>query len=297
MNKVLFIGGATASGKTDISLDLARKYNGEIISADSRQIYIGMDIGTAKVATRQDFSDDKNDLVNSPILVEGIPHYLIDIVYPDQRYTLFDFKRDAYNLIQQIQQKGKTPIVVGGTGLYIDALINNYSLEDSVKEDSKVRQKLEKEAAKFGAGHMWDKLNKIDQYSAEKIHPNNSYAIVRALEFALINNGEAKTKKAKKNKPPFEYVLILTKMDRSELYKKIEQRIDLQIEQGLIEETKKLLELYDPNLPALSSIGYKEISDYLNSECSLEEAVKLFKQHTRNYAKRQLTWFRRYSKS
>jgi tRNA dimethylallyltransferase len=290
--KVIFIGGATASGKTDISIKMAKKYDGEIISADSRQIYIGMDIGTAKVVMRQDFNT--NNFVNTPIYFEGIAHYLIDIVYPNERYTLFDFKRDAYSLIDDILARGKTPIVVGGTGLYIDCLMNNYEIVNSVNEDADLKSELEVEAKEMGKLYMWEKLQKLDSYSAAKIHFNNTYAVIRAIEFAILNNGEAKIQKNKKSNPPFEFELYLTNVERAELYKRIGARIDQQILMGLIEETKYLIEKYGTDLHAISSIGYREIASYLNYECSLEEAVSKFKQHTRNYAKRQLTWFRKY---
>jgi tRNA dimethylallyltransferase len=254
-----------------------------------------MDIGTAKAGIRTEVpASNLENIYKTPILIEGIPHYLIDIVYPNQRYTLFDFKKQAYELIEDILKRGKTPIIAGGTGLYIDCLINNYDIPNAIKEDLKLKKQLELEAEKMGKNYMWEKLNKMDPMSASKIHFNNGYAVIRALEFALLNN-DSKKKRAKKNVPPFEYKIEIMQMDRKLLYKKIEDRINQQIQNGLIEETEKLIAKYGKNLPALSSIGYKEIATYLEGNAELEECINLFKQHTRNYAKRQITWFRRYS--
>lgn len=292
---VHFFGGPTASGKTAMAIKLAKELDGEVISADSRQIYIGMDIGTAKAGIRTKIpTSNLEDLYKVPIFVEGIPHYLIDIVYPNQRYTLFDFKKQAYELIEDILARGKTPIVAGGTGLYIDCLINNYQLADAQTEDPILKLELEKEAQKIGTQAMWQKLNQLNPTEAKKIHPNNIYSIIRAIEFTTLNNGEAKSEKARKSKPPFEWELQVIEIDRQTLYQQIETRIDEQISCGIVQETEKLIAQYGQELPALTSIGYKEINSYLKGEQDLETAIKLFKQHTRNYAKRQMTWFRRY---
>lgn len=301
--KVIIIGGATASGKTSLSLELARKYNGEIISADSRQVYIGMDIGTAKVAPRPEIPASTKDLYLQPFDYKGIPHYLIDVVFPNQRYTLFDFKNQAYTLIADIKSRGKTPIIVGGTGLYLDAIMKNYQLSADVEsQNPEIKTELEKKyqsyLAQFGEDEakkrMYQILEQEDPDSAATIPPNNIYFVLRALEFTLSNPGESKFKSAQTAIPPFEYELILTDIPREELYKRIEDRIDEQVQQGLIEETQTLINQYGLNLPALTSLGYKEIASYLAKETTLEDALKLFKQKTRNYAKRQLTWFRRY---
>jgi tRNA dimethylallyltransferase len=301
--KVIFIGGATASGKTSLSLELATKYNGEIISADSRQIYIGMDIGTAKIAPRPNPPADTMGLYKVPFLHQNINHYLVDILYPNQRFTLFDFKKQAYEIIQDIQNRNKTPIIAGGTGLYIDALINNYELDETdTQEDPALRSQIEAQYADLlkslpeaeAKQSMHSQLAKLDAHSAEKIHFSNIYAVQRALEFATLNQGRSKTNSARKSAPPFEYELVLTDLPRPELYKRIEDRIDEQIEQGLIQETKELLAKYGSGYPALTSLGYKEIGMYLEGELSLPEALEQFKKKTRNYAKRQLTWFRRY---
>lgn len=300
---VFFIGGATASGKTDLSLKLARELDGEIISADSRQIYIGMDIGTAKVVKRENPPKNTDNLYLEPIEFEGVNHYMIDIVYPTERFSLFDFKEKAYELIELITSRGKTPIVVGGTGLYLDALMKNYQLDESIKsEDLELRKNLElefeqlkndlgEEKAKLAT---YQKLEKINPEGALKLHYSNIYSVLRELEFSTINGGKSKADSAKMSDPPFNFELILTDIDRKELYKRIEERIDQQIEEGLIEETERLINQYGIGLPALTSLGYKEIAEYLQGVRTLEDAVVEFKKKTRNYAKRQLTWFRRY---
>jgi tRNA dimethylallyltransferase len=300
---VFFIGGATASGKTELSLKLAKELNGEIISADSRQIYIGMDIGTAKAVARQNPPKYTGKLYLEPIEYEGVNHYMIDVVYPNERFSLFDFKEKAYELIELIVSHGKTPIVVGGTGLYIDALIKNYQIDsENLPEDFKVRKEIEAEfqnlKSEIGEEKakltMHKRLEQVNYDGASKLHSSNIYAVLRELEFALINDGQTKSDSAKMGVPPFNYELIITDVDRKDLYKRIEDRIDLQINDGLIEETERLRGLYGLELPALTSLGYKEIAEYLQGVRTLEDAVLEFKKKTRNYAKRQLTWFRRY---
>jgi len=286
---VLFIVGATATGKTDLGVEYAKKHNGAVISADSRQIYIGMDIGTAKAAVREGEPSGWDD----PVKYEGIDHYFLDIVYPNERYTVFDFKEQAYELIEKLREQGVPPIVVGGTGLYIDALVKNYDIEAETKENLKVRAKLQKEYEKKGSQKMWNKLKKIDPESAEQIHPNNWRYISRALEIYEVT-GKPKSAAATKNNPPFEPYLMTIQYPRKVLYERIEQRIDMQIKEGLVEEARELFEKYDADLPALTSLGYLEIKKYLDGEMSLEEAVDEFKKNTRHFAKRQIGWFRRY---
>ncbi len=277
---VVFVVGPTATGKTDLAIKIAQQHNGSVISADSRQIYFEMDIGTAKAAVRRPIEPVD---YTEPIQIEGIDHYLIDIAFPDQRYTLFEFKTQAEALIQQLQKEGKLPIVAGGTGLYADSLINNYQMEP---EDHELREELEK----LDGQTLWEKLNEVDPESAESLHPNDQRRVLRKLEIAMI----AGEKLERSRKPDFNPIILEPKYERQDLYEKIEKRIDWMVEQGLVEETENLLEKYDENLPALSSLGYKEIGEYLKGERSLDEALYEFKKHTRHFAKRQISWFRRY---
>lgn len=290
---VVFIGGPTATGKTSLGVQIAASHNGAVISADSRQIYIGMDIGTAKAAPRENPPKNTENLWEIPYKYEGIDHYLMDIVYPDERYTLFDLKTHAYELIKRLQSKGILPVVVGGTGLYIDALIKNYELKADKAEDLEVKRGLEARIKQEGSQKLWEELNEIDPEAAAEIHPNNPRYIVRALELYKVT-GKAKSENTTTGEPPFNPIIVGIEYPREVVYKRVEDRIDIQFEQGIIEETKSLLEKYDPELPSMSSLGYKEIKMYLDGELSLDEAKDLFKQKTRNFAKRQITWFKRY---
>jgi tRNA dimethylallyltransferase len=306
VKKVIFVIGATATGKTDLGIQIAKKIGGSIISADSRQMYIDMTIGTAKPAIRPGFEDinsprkDTKDLWKIPFAIEGVDHYLFDIAYPDERYTVFDFQQQALHLIEKLDN----PVVVGGTGLYVDSLINNYIL-DTNSEDSRqsqqIRGRLEQEyqelVQKLGESGakqaMWDKLNLIDPETARETHPNNWRYVGRALELHELT-GKTKKDLAQKTPPAFEYELRSIDFPRDELYARIERRIDIQMDQGLLEETKTLFAKYPPSTPALSSLGYLELKQYLDGNLSLEDAIDLFKKNTRHFAKRQLSWFRRY---
>lgn len=289
---VLFIGGPTATGKTDLAIKMAHKYNGSVISADSRQVYLEMDIGTAKESTRRPIPESTKSLYKSPINIEGIDHYMIDIIRPDERFTLFDFKSQAYELIKEIQNQNKLPIVAGGTGLYIDALIKNYQLEADKPEDPRLKAKLETRLEE-GSESLWEELNKLDPAYAKEIHPNNGYYLVRALETIHLT-GKSKPQIAKTARPPFDPIIHIIEMPRDQIYKRVEDRIDKQFEMGIIEETKNLIEKYDENCPALTSLGYHQIAKYLRGEFTLDECKTEFKKLTRHYAKRQITWFKRY---
>jgi len=313
MKKVTFIIGPTATGKTDLGIQIAKQLNGSIISADSRQMYIDMTIGTAKPLTRASFSQISaarqatKDLWQTPIQLEGVDHYLFDIAYPDERYTMFDFKEQASRLIEKLDH----PIVVGGTGLYVDSLINNYTLKtqkntfeqnpEKAQELNEIRSEIEEEYRQHVQNScesrarqiMWDKLNEIDPKTAKETHPNNWRYVSRALELFRLT-GESKKTVAQKTPPPFEVELIGIEYPREKLYERIELRIDMQMEQGLLEETKKLFEKYPADTRSLSSLGYLELKKHLDGELSLEEAVYLFKKNTRHFAKRQISWFRRY---
>lgn len=265
--------GPTASGKTALSLDLAKKFDGEIVSADSRQIYKFMDIGTDKIMPK----DQK-----------GIPHHMIDLILPDERFTLTDYKTQASIAINDILKRGKIPLLVGGTGLYIRSITQNYDIPEG--ENPEIRQKLYEELEKKGEDFMHEKLKKLDPLSAEKIHPHNHRYLIRALEINMTHG----KKIDKKRKPEFKYMQIGIEWEREKLYERIGKRVDLQIERGLIKEVEKLLEMgYSPKLPSMTSLGYQEIIQFLEKKITLEEATELIKRNTRNYSKRQLTWFRR----
>lgn len=270
---LLVLLGPTASGKTALSLDVAEEFNCEIISADSRQVYRYMDIGTDKIL---------------PASRQGIPHYLIDVANPDERFTVADFKYWAEEKIKEILERGKIPFIVGGTGLYIDVLIKNFSLPPGNKA---LRAKLEKELKKYGKKYLYEKLKKLDPKNAEKIHPNNARYVIRAIEIFMATKSPKNDERAK---PKYKILQFGLNWPREKLFERIEARVDEQLKKGLIEETKRLLEMgYDKNLPSMTSLGYKEIIKYLDGELTLEEASELLKKNTRNYAKRQITWFKR----
>ena len=261
---VYVIGGPTASGKSKLAVELAKKVNGEIISADSMQIYKEMNIGTAKVNKEE---------------MQGVQHYLVDFVSPDERYSVSNFKKDAEKAIEEILEKGKTPIVVGGTGLYIDSLI--YGIEFQNEEvDLEYREKLNKIADEKCLESLYKKAQEIDPEAMKKISINDRKRIIRVLEI-YHKTGKTKTEQelqSRKNEVKYEYKVFAITMDREKLYERIEKRIDFMIEQGLIEEVKQILEKYHTFPTAMQGLGYKEVVEYLE---------------TRHYAKRQLTWFRK----
>jgi tRNA dimethylallyltransferase len=270
--KVIAIVGATASGKTAYSIDLAKKIDGEIISADSRLVYKGFDIGTAKPTKEEQ---------------AGIPHYMIDIVEPEFDFSAGLYKKQATSLIKEITNKGKTPIIVGGTGLYIDILLKNYDLPE-IEPNKELRAKLKQ----LTKEELHNKLSTIDPQACEIIDKNDSKKIIRAIEI-IKTTGKTLAESRGMNESEFDIEWIGKNFDRKTLYSRIEQRVDAMIEMGLIEETKSLLKKHGaiPNL--INTIGYREIYGYINNQYSLEEAIELLKKNTRNYAKRQLTWFRK----
>lgn len=275
--QLIVILGPTASGKTALSLKIAHEINGEIISTDSRQIYEGMEIGTDAIPKEKR---------------EGIPHHLIGIVAPDKAFTLAEYKKKALGIIEKIYKKKKIPILVGGTGLYISAIIEGYDVPKAPPNEN-LRKTLSEEAKKFGNEYIYEKLKKIDPIAAKSIHPNNTRYVIRAIE---INAGTGKNKKdIKKRGKKFDALLIGIFHQREKLYKRVEKRVDLQIENGLIEEVKALLEKgYDETLPAMTSLGVKEIIPYIKGKSTLPECIEILKRNTRRYAKRQMTWFKRY---
>lgn len=273
--KVIAIVGPTAVGKASLSIELAKQFNGEIISGDSMQVYRGLDIGTAKVTAEE---------------MEGIPHHLIDVRDVDKSYSAADFQKAARKAIQEISDRGKLPIIVGGTGLYIQSLLWDYKLgNEGELEDDSLRAKYEAFAEENGNLALWEKLQLTDPLAAEKIHCNNRKKMIRALEvFELTGHSILEPKEQPKEL--YDSFLIGLNTDRSILYQRINQRVDLMVEQGLLAEAKNLAK--NPTVQAGQGIGYKEFFPYLSGGSSLEAALEEVKLHSRRYAKRQLTWFR-----
>ncbi|WP_105176594.1 MULTISPECIES: tRNA (adenosine(37)-N6)-dimethylallyltransferase MiaA [Clostridium] len=278
--KILVLGGPTAVGKTELSIRLAEKLNGEILSADSMQIYRKMDIGSAKV-TKEEMRD--------------IKHHMIDIVSPEEEFSVADFKNIGEKAIKEITTKEKLPMIVGGTGLYINSLTCNVTFTESEKDDE-YRSYLESLAEANGNNYVHEMLKEIDEISYRDIHPNNRKRVIRALEVYKISGKPFSSYNAgndfyKTDYDVFYYVLT---MDREKLYDRINKRVDIMIENGLIDECIELKKLgYTSSMQSMQGIGYKEILYYLDKKISLDEAINLIKQGSRNYAKRQLTWFRR----
>ena len=277
--KVIVICGPTASGKTALSIELAKKINGEMISADSMQIYKDMDIGTAKPTLEE---------------MQGIKHYLLDFVSPNERYSVAQYKQDAKKAIKEILQKGKTPIIVGGTGLYVDSLIYEIEYND-IKLDMNYRKELEEIAEQEGLETLYNKALEIDPKAMEKISKNDKKRILRVLEIFKAT-GKTKTEQEieSRQKPvEYDYKVFAINWEREKLYQRINKRVDIMIEQGLIEEVKSILKKYNEFPTAMQGLGYKEVVDYLNGNYTKEEMIEKIKMETRRYAKRQLTWFRK----
>ena len=276
---VYVIGGPTASGKSNLAVELAKRINGEIISADSMQIYKDMNIGTAKI---------------TPEEMQGINHYLIDFVSPDERYSVSSFKKDAEKAIEAILAKGKVPIIVGGTGLYIDSLILGIEFQDE-KIDTKYRESLNKIAEEQGLQKLYNMAQAIDPVAMKKISENDKKRIIRVLEI-YHKTGKTKTEQeleSRKSEIKYNYKLFAITMDRQVLYEKIEKRVDKMIEQGLIDEVQGILNKYQKFPTAMQGLGYKEVVEYLENKTTKEEMVEKIKKESRHYAKRQLTWFRK----
>lgn len=272
---VIVICGPTASGKTKLGIDLANRINGEIISSDSMQIYKDMDIGTAK-----------------PTIEEraAAVHHLVDFVSPDQRYSVADFKKDATEKIKDILSRGKTPIIVGGTGLYVNSLIYNIEFKEQ-ETDLNYREELEK----LDIEKLYEMAMKIDEEACKKISEKDRKRIIRILEI-YHTTGKTKTEleAESRKKVEYDYRIFVLNWDREELYERINYRVDLMMEAGLIDEVKSLLEKYKDFPTALQGLGYKEVKEYLDGILTKEEMIEKIKQETRRYAKRQLTWFRAY---
>ena len=277
--KVIVICGPTASGKTALSIELAKRINGEIVSCDSMQIYKDMDIGTAKPTKEE---------------MQGIKHYLIDFVSPDERYSVADYKLDAKKAIKEIINKGKVPIIVGGTGLYVDSLI--YEIEyPNIEFDEEYRLKLEKEADENGLADLYEKAKKIDSQAIEKISENDRKRILRILEIyhATGKNKTEQEIESRKKEVEYDYKVYALKWDREKLYERINKRVDIMLEQGLIDEVKSIYKKYKKFPTAMQGLGYKEVVEYLENKTTKEEMIEKIKQETRRYAKRQMTWFRK----
>lgn len=275
MENLVIITGPTGIGKTELSLELAKKYKGEIISSDSMQIYKKLNIGTAKI-----------DLDKT-----SIPHHMIDIIEPSDNFTVADFKSSARKIITDINNKGGLPFLIGGTGLYINSLVYNLDFTET-EPDYEYRDELREILEEEGSEFLYEKLQDQDRNMAEKIHKNNGQRIIRALE--ILKNGNKKGDNFREENNDYNLIYIGINMDRAKLYQKINQRVDKMIDLGLILEVKNLLdEGLDKNSQSLKAIGYKEVISYLDGEIDFDEMVDLIKKNSRHYAKRQLTWFRR----
>lgn len=277
--KIIIIGGPTASGKTSLSIELAKKINGEIVSADSMQIYKDMNIGTAK--------PEKEEM-------QGIPHHMLDFVSPEERYSVADYNKQAKQAIKQILKKGKVPIVVGGTGLYIETLI--YEIEFlNIETDLEYRKELEKIAEEKGLEYLYNKAQKIDKTAMEKISINDKKRILRVLEL-YHQTGKTKTQldKESRKEPEYDYKLFAIDMNREVLYDRINKRVDIMLQKGLVQEVENICKKYNEFPTAMQGLGYKEVVEYLEGQATYEEMVEKIKMESRRYAKRQLTWFRKY---
>ena len=271
--KVIAIAGPTASGKTKLAIDMAHKINGEIISADSRLVYKGFDIATAKPSLEER---------------EGIPHHIIDIVEPEYDYSVAEFKKDASIKIDEIISRGKVPIVAGGTGLYFRILLENYALPKI-----ECKPELRKELEQISNEELFKELSEKDPVYAQKVHPNNKVRLVRVLEVIRTLN-KPFSEACGLKEPEYDVEWISPEIESREvLYDRINKRVDIMYENGIVEETKKLLKKHGRIKNLVGTIGYQEIISYLDGNVSLEEALETLKMNTRRYAKRQLTWFRR----
>lgn len=276
--KVIVIGGPTASGKTGLSVELAKRINGEIISADSMQIYKKMDIGTAKVTEEEK---------------QGIKHYMIDIIEPDKRYSVSEYKHNAENAIKEIIKNGHIPIIVGGTGLYINSLIYNINYPE-LNFDEEYRKYLEKRAEKEGLEVLYNEAYKIDKLATEQISKNDRKRIIRILEIYK-ETGKTKTDlevESRKNPPEYDYKVFGINMERDILYDRINKRVDIMLNQGLVKEVEEIYKAYKNFPTAMQGLGYKEVVEYLQGNYTYEEMKDKIKMESRRYAKRQITWFK-----
>ncbi|MCT4617350.1 MAG: tRNA (adenosine(37)-N6)-dimethylallyltransferase MiaA [Candidatus Gracilibacteria bacterium] len=276
--KIIVIYGPTGAGKTDMSIDIAKALDSEIISTDSRQIFKEMDIGTGKI-TKQE--------------MKGVPHHMLDIVAPNEEYSVGEFKREAEKIMEKLYSEGKIPMLVGGTGLYIDSIIYEFDIPE-LPADWDLRNKLEEDRLKYGNERLHKELEKIDPEYAKELHPNNYRYVMRAIEVKKLT-GKSKTEFRQKKKLKYDALFFTPyKGDREELYNKINARVLKFEDLGVFREVKKLYEKYGEEAFGMKSIGYAEIIPYLKGEISKEKAIEEIQKNSRHYAKRQITWFKKY---
>ena len=277
---LIILAGPTASGKTDASIALAKAIGGEIISADSIQIYRYMDIGSAKITEEEK---------------QGIPHYLIDTLYPDEEFNVVVFQKLAQEAMERIYEQGHIPILTGGTGFYIQSVL--YGIDfDETETDLTYRSELETYAKEHGAEALRNRLMSVDKKAAQAIHPNNIKRIIRALEYHRQTGGKISehNEEQRKKQSPYQFAYFVLNRDRAALYERINLRVDQMLERGLVDEVRHLLNLgYTRKLVSMQGLGYKETASYLEGEMSYEELKETIKRDTRHFAKRQLTWFKR----
>lgn len=277
---MVILTGPTAVGKTALSIALAKKINGAIISADSMQVYKYMDIGSAKIMPEE---------------MEGIKHYLVDELMPEEEFHIVRFKEMALKALDEIYENGQIPIIVGGTGFYIQALL--YDIDFCEQDaDENFREEMQVFADNYGAEALHEKLKEIDPVSYETIHANNVKRVIRALEYYHLSGKPISkhNEEEKQKQSPYNFVYFVLNDNREKLYERIEKRIDIMLDMGLIDEVKKLKDMgYHRDMVSMQGLGYKEILDYLDGKCTLEEAIYILKRDTRHFAKRQLTWFKR----
>lgn len=275
--KVVSIVGPTAVGKTALGIAAAKKFNGEIISGDSTQVYHGMDIGTAKV---------------TPEETEGIPHHMIDMIKPDDPFSVADFQQHVKSHIKAIHQRGNLPIIVGGSGLYIQSVLFDYHFSEQ-RRDAALTKRLFQQIEAEGAENLYERLRQIDPEQARKIHPNNHRRLVRALEvYELTGLTMSAYQEGQQAESPYDPFIIGLDMERTTLYSRINKRVDQMVEDGLIQEVQSLIDKGYKECQSMQAIGYKEIAAYLENRLSKTDAISAVKQNSRKYAKRQLTWFR-----
>ena len=277
---LIVLTGPTAAGKTELSIALAKKLNGAIISADSMQVYKYMNIGSAKIRPEE---------------MQGVRHYLVDVLDPREEFHVARFQQMAKEAMDEIYRNGQLRSVVGGTGFYIQALLKDIDFDESSGE-LPCRKELEETARREGGAVLYERLKQVDPESAEAIHPNNVKRVIRALEFYQETGQPISlhNKEQKEKQPPYTYAYFVLNDDRARLYERIDRRVDRMVEQGLVEEVRWLKEHgYDRSLVSMQGLGYKELFPYLDGTCSLEEAVEIIKRDTRHFAKRQITWFKR----
>ena len=280
MKDLIVLTGPTAVGKTSLSIALAKAVDGEIISADSMQVYKYMNIGTAKITEEEKC---------------GIPHFLIDELEPDEEFNVTIFKNKVMGYIEDIKSRGKVPIIVGGTGFYIQSVIYDINFNE-YGDDSNVRKKYEAMAETLGKSELHKKLALVDREYADSVSYNNVKKVVRALTFFEMTGEKLSehNKRERERSAPFDFAYFVLTMDRKKLYERVDKRVDLMFDMGLVEEVKALMAKgYDKSLVSMQGIGYKEVIDYLSGKTSLEECIDIIKRDTRHFAKRQLTWFKR----